>query len=85
MAASKNKYRVTNKKMYNILLAEVDVLMKKGSANVTTEESAEILAIALALQAYDLKHYPITAPTTLEGIIELKMYEKRLNEKFQFD
>ncbi|TLV00503.1 hypothetical protein [Dyadobacter luticola] len=82
MSTLVNKYLVTNQKKYRKLLNKVDALMKKGECNVTAEESDEILAIALALLEYEQKHFPITGPTTLEGIAELEMYEKRLNENF---
>ncbi|MCE7067762.1 helix-turn-helix domain-containing protein [Dyadobacter sp. CY326] len=33
------------------------------------------------MQEYELKTYPISAPKTLEGMIELRMYELRLKQK----
>ncbi len=33
------------------------------------------------MQAYEKSIYTIPAPKTLEGIIELKMYERRLKQK----
>ncbi|WP_255713577.1 hypothetical protein [Dyadobacter chenwenxiniae] len=33
-----------------------------------------------SLQEYELKIYPITAPKTLEGTIELRMYESLLKQ-----
>lgn len=35
--------------------------------------------LALAIQLYEKERYPIEMPKTLAGMIELKMYEKRLN------
>lgn len=85
MSTPVKKYLVTNEKKYKKLLAKVGALMKKGECNVTPEESAEILAIALALQEYEQKKFTISGPTTPEGIAELEMYEKRLNENFLLD
>jgi HTH-type transcriptional regulator/antitoxin HigA len=43
---------------------------------------AELLrTLALAAQAYEKSIYIIPAPKTLEGLIELKMYERRLKQK----
>jgi len=61
-------------------LKKVDILMKKGEKNVSSEESAEIRALALEIQAYEKQRYYVAVPKTLEGIIELRMYEMRLNQ-----
>src|ERR1041384_4503687 len=76
-----SKYKVTNDREHAALLEQVDVLMKKGERNVTPEESQEIRQMGLALQAYEMEVYPIQAPKTLEGMIELKMYEMKLKQK----
>ena len=81
MKTKTSKYKVTNDREHAHLMAQVDVLMKKGEKNVTPEESEEIRQIALALQEYELETYPIPAPKTLEGMIELRMYEMKLKQK----
>lgn len=75
------KYSVTNDQEHAALLAQVDVLMQKGEQNVTAEESEEIRQMGLALQQYETETYPVPAPKTLEGMIELRMYEMRLRQK----
>lgn len=76
-----SKYKVTNEQEHAQILARVDALMRKGEKNVTSDESEEIREMGLALQEYELKIYPISAPKTLEGMIELRMYEMRLKQK----
>jgi HTH-type transcriptional regulator/antitoxin HigA len=76
-----SKYKVTNEQEHAELLARVDVLMRKGEENVTSDESQEIRQMGLALQTYEIEIYPISAPKTLEGMIELRMYEMRLKQK----
>jgi HTH-type transcriptional regulator/antitoxin HigA len=65
---------------HNAALKKVDMLMKKGEANTSPEESAEIRALALEIQAYEKKRFYVAPPKTLAGIIELRMYEMRLNQ-----
>ena len=55
--------------------------MKKGENNLSNKEAEEIRTLALAAQAYEKSIYTIPAPKTLEGLIELKMYERRLKQK----
>jgi HTH-type transcriptional regulator/antitoxin HigA len=65
---------------YNKVMHEVYELMNKGEKNLTKKESDRVRELALAVQAYEQKLYPIEAPKTLTGMIELKMYEMKLNQ-----
>lgn len=72
--------KITNKTAYNSVMQRVDALMKKGDGKITEKESSEIRKLALAAQAYEKTIYIIPAPSTLEGMIELRMYELRLKQ-----
>jgi HTH-type transcriptional regulator/antitoxin HigA len=75
------KMKIENEKEYNATMKKIDALMKKGEKNLTDKEAEEIRTLALAAQAYEKSIYTIPAPKTLEGLIELKMYERRLKQK----
>ena len=62
-------------------MKKIDALMKKGENNLSDKEAAQLKDMALAAQAYEKSIYKIPAPKTLEGLIELKMYERRLKQK----
>ena len=62
-------------------MEKIDALMKKGEGNLTNKEAGELRNLALATQAYEKSIYTIPAPKTLEGLIELKMYEFKLKQK----
>ncbi|SKC13469.1 hypothetical protein [Dyadobacter psychrophilus] len=80
MKSEHGRYEVTNEHEHATLLAHVDALMRKNEENVTVEESDEIRQMGLVAQKCGLGIYPITAPKTLEGIMELRMYEMRLEQ-----
>ncbi|HEX5150305.1 MAG TPA: hypothetical protein VFW07_02590 [Parafilimonas sp.] len=44
-------------------------------------EAQKVKSLALAAQEYEKSIYKIPHPKTLEGMIELKMYERRLKQK----
>lgn len=71
---------ITSKKELNKMQKKVYELMSKGEKNLTEEESKEIVALGLAAQEYKKTIYPVRKPKTLEGMIELKMYEKRIKQ-----
>lgn len=75
------KIKIQNDKEYNATMKKIDALMKKGEAKLTDKEANEIRTLALAAQAYEKSIYTIPAPKTLEGLIELKMYERKLKQK----
>jgi len=66
---------------YTAVIAKIDSLMAKGSNNVSQMELAEIRELALTAQDYEQQKYVIAAPTTLNGMIEMRMYEMRLKQK----
>jgi len=74
------KIKIGNGRDYNATMKKIDALMKKRENNLTTKEAEELRTLAIAAQAYEKSIYTIPAPKTLEGLIELKMYERRLKQ-----
>jgi HTH-type transcriptional regulator/antitoxin HigA len=75
------KIKIVNEKDYKNLMMKIDALMKKGENNLTNKESNDLRNMAIAAQEYEKNIYTIPAPRTLAGMIELKMYEKKLKQK----
>lgn len=75
------KLKIETEKEYNAAMKKIDALMKKGEKNLTRQEGQQIKEMALLAQAYEKTMYKIHAPKTLEGLIELKMYERKLRQK----
>lgn len=72
---------IESEKDYNATMKKIDALMKKGENNLADKDAEQLRTLALAAQAYEKSIYTIPAPQTLEGLIELKMYEKKLKQK----
>ena len=73
--------KILNDKDYKEVMNQIDTLMAKGSDKVTKSELSEIRKLSLAAQRYEQNKYKIEEPSTLAGIIEMKMYEMRLRQK----
>ena len=73
--------KIVNDVGYNEVMARIDSLMAKGSDGVSKEELAEIRSLAQTAQAYEQAKYVIDTPTTLTGMIEMKMFEMKLKQK----
>jgi HTH-type transcriptional regulator / antitoxin HigA len=48
---------------------------------MTDAQATKLRTLAVAANAYEKSIYEIPAPQTLEGLIELKMYERKLKQK----
>jgi HTH-type transcriptional regulator/antitoxin HigA len=72
---------ITSDKAYQATMEKIDGLMKIGEAKLKPAQAAELRLLALAAQAYEKSMYTIPAPKTLQGLIEFKMYERKLKQK----
>jgi HTH-type transcriptional regulator/antitoxin HigA len=72
---------ITSDKAYQATMEKIDGLMKIGEAKLKPAQAAELRLLALAAQAYEKSMYIIPAPKTLQGLIEFKMYERKLKQK----
>ena len=66
---------------YNKAMDDILRLMNKGEANLSKSEIEKLRSMSLAAQAYEKNIYTIPAPSTVEGMIELRMYEMTLKQK----
>jgi HTH-type transcriptional regulator/antitoxin HigA len=62
-------------------MAKIASLMAKGSKNVTKKELAQIRKLAAWAQGFEQNKHQIEAPSTLAGVIEMKMYQMKLKQK----
>lgn len=73
--------KISTEADYSLIMNRIDSLMAKGSENVSKEELSEIRELALAAQNFELKKFTIDAPSTLPGMIEMRMFEMKLKQK----
>lgn len=78
MSKQKKEFSVAEKKI-NDLLA---IATKKGGFEyLTKKESAELNKYTQIVKTYEDTNYTIPLPQTLQGLIELKMFENKLKQK----
>jgi HTH-type transcriptional regulator/antitoxin HigA len=75
------KQKILTAKEYNATMKKIDALMRKGEKNITKAEGVALERMARAAEVYEKSIYTIPVPTTLEGLLELKMYERKLKQK----
>lgn len=78
---------ITTEAEYRQVQAEVEIFLQKatkggGFASLSETEDRELLRLSHLMKAYEEKHFPMpTQPQTLQGMIELKMFEQKLKQK----
>ena len=78
MKIIKKEFEVAEKRM-NELLA---IATKKGGFDhLTKKESAELNKYTQTVKSFEDMHYIIPLPQTVQGLIELKMFENKLKQK----
>lgn len=72
---------------YRQVQAEVEAYLQKatqggGFASLSESDDQELLRLSHLMRAYEQHHFPMpTQPQTLAGMIELKMFERKLKQK----
>lgn len=75
---AKKEFIIAENKM-NDLLA---IVTKKGGFDyLTRKEGVELDKYTQIVKAYEDMHYTIPLPQTVQGLIELKMFENKLKQK----
>ncbi len=72
---------IQSKEQYDSVMQQINLLMGKGSDNISNEELITLKLLAEAAQAYEQKIYNVKSPETLQGILELFMFEAKMNQK----
>jgi len=71
--------KVANEIDYGNALDKIHLLMKKGEYNITDKDAESISNLASMIQSYEKVHYPFPMPKTIADMVELKMFEKKIN------
>ena len=75
---SKLEFEAAQSRM-NLLL---ELVTKKGGfEKLTKKEADELARLTEVVHDFEILHYKIEMPQTVKGLIELKMFEKKLKQK----
>lgn len=82
LVTPKSKTAIKSKEAYELILQEVDALMKKGESNLSERELERLSILASAVEQYEDTHDPLPLPDSLPDIIRMRMFQMRLNQSF---
>ena len=82
-----NLTSIQNEAEYRQTQAKVETYLQKatkggGFASLSEEDDRELLRLSFLMKAYEEQYFPMPGqPRTLQGMIELKMFERKLKQK----
>lgn len=78
METTKKQFESAENKMNELLALATK---KGGFNNLNKKESADLEKYTQIVNSFEATNYSIPLPETLQGLIELKMYENKLKQK----
>lgn len=75
-----HKEKIVSQTDYASLMSEIQTLMKKGEANLSTTDLKKLRLLAKSAEEFEDGHYSLPMPKTIEGMVELKMFQLKLNQ-----
>jgi HTH-type transcriptional regulator/antitoxin HigA len=76
------KFKIKNKEVYDVVMNEIDALMKKGEAHLNDAELSRLRILAEAAETFEDQTDPLPLPSSLPDIIKTKMFQLHLNQHF---
>lgn len=81
-AKTSKKTKIKNKEVYEVVMKEIDALMRKGEDNLSPSELDRLGILAEAAEVYEDIHEPLPIPSSLSDMIRMKMFQLQLNQHF---
>ncbi|MBN9380578.1 MAG: helix-turn-helix domain-containing protein [Chitinophagaceae bacterium] len=72
--------KITNKQQYYTAMAEIESYLQKGFSNLTTAEEDHLEEISKAVEAWELKEYPMPMQPSFPDILVYVMQFKRYTQ-----
>ena len=75
-------FRIGSEEAYELTMKEIDILMRKGEANLHDAELKRLEEMVVAAEQYEDTIHPLPLPATLPDIIRMKMMQLRIRQNF---
>jgi HTH-type transcriptional regulator / antitoxin HigA len=73
---------VKTKKDYHAAMAEIETFLQKGFDKLTAKDNKELQRLNKLVEAYEDVHHTLPIkPDTIEEMIALKMFQKKMKQK----
>lgn len=73
---------IKSKEAYDLVMQEINILMKKGEDNLSEKQLARLRNLAVAAEQYEDSSDPLPLPESLPEIIRMRIIQLRINQAF---
>ncbi len=74
--------QIKTKEAYELTMAEIDTLMKRGEANLNANELNRLSNLAKAAEQYEFQHEPLPMPSSFQDIVRMKIYKLHMTQAY---
>ncbi len=67
--------RINNEQDYQLAIDQIEIYIKKGFSNLSTEETNKLQTVSTMIAGYERELYPVPKPSSISEMLQLKMYE----------
>ena len=80
--SSSNRVKIKTEEAYDMVMKEIDGLMKKGEKKLNAAELNRLRILAGAAEIFEDDKDPLPLPSTLPELIKMRMFQLKLNQHF---
>lgn len=73
---------IKSNEAYELVMKEIDSLMKKGEKNLSEKELLRLRKLSVAAEEYEDTNDPLPLPDSLPELIRMRMFQMQLNQGF---
>ncbi len=77
-----NKNTIKTAEAYELVMKEIDILMKKGEDNLSSKELVRLRSLATAAEQYEDTTDPLPLPDSLPEMVRLRIHQMKLTQGF---
>ncbi len=82
MSGSRKILKIKTADAYELVMKEIDHLMKKGEENLSEKELRKLESLTKSAELYEDIKDPLPIPTTLPEMIRMKLFQLRIKQQF---
>lgn len=82
LPVEKPMLKIKTSDAYELVMKEIDHLMKKGEENLSDKELRKLESLSQAAELYEDIKDPLPIPTTLPEMIRMKLFQLRIKQQF---
>jgi HTH-type transcriptional regulator/antitoxin HigA len=74
--------QIKTQEAYELTMTEIDTLMKRGEADLNTNELSRLSNLIKAAEQYEFQNEPLPMPSSFQDIVRMKIYKLQMSQTY---